>query len=405
MELYGIEYLRTLLQNKRNRVLTRYEYYEMKDGHLDPSPAIPGIMKQMYRSTMGWCAKAVDTLADRLVFEGFKEETDKFDFNGIFNMNNPDIFASSAILSALISSCSFVYITKDEEGFPRLQVIDGANATGVINPITNLLNEGYAVLERDSFGNATREAYFTADSTIFIDANGVRTIKHEAGIPLLVPIINRPDARRLFGHSEISRACMDIQNKAANTLTRSEITAEFYSFPQKYILGMSQDAEPLDAWKATMSSMLQIDQDENGGHPVVGQFQTASMTPHIEQLRMYAAMFAGATGLTLDDIGFPSDNPSSSEAIKAAHEPLRLKARQAQRTFGTGLRNVGYVAACLRDNEPYTRNMIYEVEPMWMPIFEPDASSLSGVGDAIMKLQQSYPDYFTEDKVHKLIGI
>lgn len=405
MELYGIEYLRTLLQNKRNRVLTRYEYYEMKDGHLDPSPAIPGIMKQMYRSTMGWCAKAVDALADRLVFEGFKEETDKFDFNGIFNMNNPDIFTSSSILSALISSCSFVYITKDEEGFPRLQVIDGANATGVINPITNLLNEGYAVLERDNYGNATREAYFTADSTIFIDANGVRTIKHEAGIPLLVPIINRPDARRLFGHSEISRACMDIQNKAANTLTRSEITAEFYSFPQKYILGMSQDAEPLDAWKATMSSMLQIDQDENGGHPVVGQFQTASMTPHIEQLRMYAAMFAGATGLTLDDIGFPSDNPSSSEAIKAAHELLRLKARQAQRTFGTGLRNVGYVAACLRDNEPYTRNMIYEVEPLWMPIFEPDASSLSGVGDAIMKLQQSYPDYFTEDKVHKLIGI
>ena len=36
------------------------------------------------------------------------------------------------------------------------------------------------------------------------------------------------------------------------------------------------------------------------------------MTPHTEQLRMFAALFAGETGLTLDDLGFVTDNPSSA---------------------------------------------------------------------------------------------
>ncbi len=74
------------------------------------------------------------------------------------------------------------------------------------------------------------------------------------------------------------------------------------------------------------------------------------MSPYVEQLRTFAAMFAGETGLTVDDLGFVSDNPSSAEAIKASHENLRLTARKAQRTFGACFLNVGFVAACLRDD-------------------------------------------------------
>lgn len=47
------------------------------------------------------------------------------------------------------------------------------------------------------------------------------------------------------------------------------------------------------------------------------------MSPYTEQLRTAAAGFAGETGLTLDDLGFATDNPSSAEAIKAPHENLR----------------------------------------------------------------------------------
>ena len=36
----------------------------------------------------------------------------------------------STILSALITACSFIYIDVNEDGYPRLECLDGTNATG-----------------------------------------------------------------------------------------------------------------------------------------------------------------------------------------------------------------------------------------------------------------------------------
>lgn len=402
-QLKGIEYMRNKLACKRTRVLTRYEYYDMKNTIIDRSTMIPPDMRWL-TETLGWCGKAVDSLADRLIFNGF--EDDNFDVQQIFSMNNPDVLFDNAVLSALISSCCFIYISPDGEGFPRLQVIDGGNATGTIDPITGLLSEGYAVLSRDDNDNVLLEAYFTPGKTEYITKGVVRTDVRltRVGYPLLVPIIYRPDASRPFGHSRISRACMRIMQAALRTLRRSEVSAEFYSFPQKYILGLSDDIE-VDKWKATMSSMLDFGKDDDGDVPKVGQFTQQSMTPYIEQLRMFAALFAGETGLTMDDLGFVSDNPSSAEAIMASHENLRLLARKAQRTFGSGFINAGYLAACMRDDYQYKREQLYLTKSVWEPIFEPDAAMLSSIGDGAIKINQAVPGYFNTDNLRNLTGI
>lgn len=404
MDYKGIEYLRKKLNQKRTRVKLRYEYYEMKNIAKDISPMTPPSMKNL-KSVLGWCAKSVDSLADRLVFRDFKN--DNFNLMEIFQMNNQDIFFDSAILSALISSCCFVYISADDEDFPRLQVIDGANATGIIDPITNLLTEGYAVLDRDNYGKPSVEAYFTAGKTEIFRKNikGSEIITNNCSYPLLVPVIYRPDAVRPFGHSRISRANMSIVNSALRTIKRSEISAEFYSFPQKYVVGLDPDADPLEKWKATMSSMLSFTKDEDGDSPTLGQFTQQSMSPYTEQLRTFASLFAGENGLTLDDLGFVSDNPSSAEAIKASHENLRLTARKAQRVFGSCLLNVGFLAACVRDDFPYRRKQLYLTKPVWEPIFEPDAAMLSTIGDGVVKINQAVPNYFNKDNLRDLTGI
>ena len=405
MEYKGIDYLRRKLDDKRKRVILRYNYYEQKKTGLKWSPIIPPDMKAAYDSCLGWCSKSVDVLADRLVFKGF--EDDLFDINGILDMNNRDVLLSSAILSALISSCSFVYISA-EDGYPRLQVIDGANATGVIDPITNMLNEGYAVLSRSKGdrGTPTIEAYFTKEETvIFYNKREEDHFPNPAGYPLLVPIINRPDAARPFGHSRISRACMSLQDKARETLTRADVTAEFYSFPQKYVLGTAQDAEPLKAWGAAVSAFLQWTKDEDGDRPTVGQFAQQSMEPHLAQVRMYASLFSGETGLTLDDLGFATENPSSAEAIKASHESLRLAARKAKADFGVGFLNVGFLAASVRDDYEYERNALYMTKPVWAPVFETDSSMLSSIGDGMVKVNQAIPGFFNTDNFETLTGI
>ena len=404
-EYKGMQYLKNKLDRKRTRVLLRYEYYEMKDNPAISSAVIPKNLRKLYRSTFGWCAKSVDSLADRLIFRGFSD--DNFDLTEIFNMNNPDVLFDSAILGALISSCNFIYISADEDGYPKMQVIDGSNATGIIDPQTGLLKEGYAVLERDEYNKPMIEAYFLPEKTE-IHYSGdpvVDTYSHSVRYPLLVPVIYRPDAVRPFGHSRISRTTMYLQNTAKNTIERSEISAEFYSFPQKYVLGLSEEAPDFDTWKATISSMLDFRQDENGGSPTVGQFTQQSMSPYTEQLRTIAALFAGETGLTLDDLGFVSQNPSSAEAIKASHEVLRLTARKAQRTFGSGFLNAGYLAACLRDDYPYLRRQVYLTKAMWEPIFEPDMAALGLIGDGVQKINTAVPGYFTEENLRDLTGI
>lgn len=400
-EIYGIDYLRRRLADKQTRVLLRYKYYEMKNNAQDFSSLAPEKFKGL-KETVGWCAKAVDSLADRLQFDEF--QNDEFNLSEIFLSNNQDILIDSAVLSALISACSFVYIREDN-GYPRLQVIDGSNATGIIDPVTNLLTEGYAVLERDSMGVVKTEAYFMAGMTeIYSHGVLVQRIPNAAPYALLVPIIYRPDAKRPFGHSRISRACIAYTQTALRTIKRSEVSAEFYSFPQKYVLGLSEDAE-FNNRLAAISSFLNFTKDGDGDHPIVGQFQQQSMTPYTEQLRTLASLFAGETGLTLDDLGFAAENPSSAEAIKAGHENLRLTARKAQRTFGTGLLNVGYLAVCIRDRYAYQRDAFRDTKVAWLPIFEPDAAALSGVGDAILKINQAVPDYLGARNIKALTGM
>ena len=405
--------LRTKLRLKQPRVWTRYEYYEMHHHSADLQISTPPKLRWM-NIVLGWCSKAVDALSDRLVFREFRN--DYLNMNEIFDANNKDIFFDSAVLSALIASCSFVYISQDEvttdpttgetvRPIPRLHVIDGSRATGVIDPTTNLLKYGYAILDTDEHGKPTREALFEPYRTTYI-VNGEEDeiFEHPVPYPLLVPIIYRPDAKRPFGHSRISRTCMDIVDSAQRTMKRAEISAEFYAFPQKYVIGLSEDTD-FDSARAYMSSFLNITADEEGGRPTIGQFQQQSMTPHTEQLKMWANAFAGETGLTLDDLGFPTTNPASADAIKAAHESLRLTARKAQRTFGYGFLNVGFLAACLHDGIAYDRSVVAYTMPVWEPVFEPDITALSQIGDALIKMQQAYPDYLGQTAIYDLTGI
>lgn len=58
-------------------------------------------------------------MADRLIFRGFDD--DDYDMEAIFNANNPDVLYDSAILTALICSCAFIYINKEADSdVPKL---------------------------------------------------------------------------------------------------------------------------------------------------------------------------------------------------------------------------------------------------------------------------------------------
>jgi len=402
---YGLAYLKNKLMMLEPRIRMRYGYYDMRNLTFDFGISSPPEL-QHWNAVVGWCAKGVDAMADRIKFRKFKD--DLFGLEEILNLNNRDILLPALWKGALISGCDFIYVTEDEQGYPRLQAIDGGNATGIIDPTTGMLTEGYAILERDDLLQPVKEAYFTFDYTAYYEKGMlVDWRKNKAPFPCLVPVIHRPDANRPFGHARITRACMSHTGSALRTIKRSELSAEFYSFPQKWVTGLDPTAEQdLDKWAAAMSAMMQFDMNSNGQNEVkVGQFSQQSMTPHVEQLRMFASLFAGEMGLTLDDLGFASANPSSEEAIKAAHENLRLSVKAAHDSFGVGLLNAAFLAACIRDNYKYSRQQLYNTKLQWAPPFPADASMLGAIGDALGKIAANYPNYMDEDKIYELTGI
>lgn len=404
MEYVGIEFLKNLLTQKRIRIASRYIFYEMKNVTFDFGISTPPELK-WWNSCVGWCAKGVDALADRLDFYGFKN--DVFGLEEIFQANNKDVLFPSGILGALIASCSFIYVSEDSTGYPRLQIINADDATGIIDSTTGLLNEGYAVLERNIAKQPILEAYFTHEGTSYYkDGQLIDQRTYRIKEPLLVPLIFKPDAKRPFGHSRITRAGMSYVGSALRTIKRSEIAAEFFSFPQKWMTGVDPDAEELNKWSAAMSAMMRFTLNEDGqDHVKLGQFTQQSMSPHVDQLKMFASLFAGEVGLTLDDLGYPQSNPSSYDAIKASHENLRLTAKAAHKSFNVGILNAGFLAACIRDNYDYTRQQLAITSPLWLPPFQADVSMLGAIGDAIQKINTSYPEYLTEEKLLELTGI
>ena len=399
----GIGYLKRKLALKQSRVQARYRYYEMKECHTPRNLMVPVELRNKFSIKLGWCTKAVDSLADRLQFRGFRN--DNLDLTSIYQMNNFDVLADSAILGALITSCDFIYISMDKNGYPRMQVIDGYNATGIMDEITGMLEEGYAVLDRDENDQIISEAYFGKGYTDFyVKGQEPYRIENICSYPLLVPIVYRPDAKRPFGHSRISRACMKYQNNVADTLLNMAICSETNAFVQKYIAGSDPDME-FDSSRAWMSSFLNISASEDGTKPDLGQFQQASLAPYIDEIETQASLFAGEVGLTLDDLGFSKSNPASVDAIRASHENLRLTARKAQRQFGVGFLNAGYLAACLRDEFAYNREVLYETKPIWEPVFEPDANAIGMIGDAAVKVNSAVPGYFNAENLRDLTGI
>ena len=136
---YGLPYLKQKLLLLEPRIRMRYGYYDMRNLTFDFGISSPPELRN-WNAVVGWCAKGVDAKADRIKFRKFKN--DLFGLEQILNMNNRDVLLPALWRGALISACDFVYLSENEDGYPRMQAIDGGNATGILDTTTGMLTEG-----------------------------------------------------------------------------------------------------------------------------------------------------------------------------------------------------------------------------------------------------------------------
>jgi len=183
---------------------------------------------------------------------------------------------------------------------------------------------------------------------------------------------------------------MNITDNAMRTVARCEVGAEFFTAPQRYILGADQEVfqdengNPVGAWDMMMGRILGLPYNEdNEVMPEVGSFPQQSMQPYTEQLRTYAGLFAGASGLPVTSLGIISDNPASAEGVHAVREDLLVTARDASTSFTPAWVRTMQTAVQLKNNLTELPDELRRMTVRWA---DPATPSRSASADAAMKL-------------------
>lgn len=345
-------------EDKKQRNELKTKYYSMKNRLKDLGIAVPPELVQT-QTVIGWPAKAVDYLSARSIFDGFVFTADGIGdkLNAIMNENNFGITYHQATTSELVHSCSFITVSKGGKGEPGVIVsaYSATNAAAEYDYRRKRIKDGFVIVDKDEDGNPTAINMYTDEAVHEIRKNGAKwssTKKpHKQGRPLMEPMVYRPSLDRPFGKSRINRAVMSITDSAVRTALRTEVSAEFFTSPQKYLLGAESTIfEDKTHWDAYLGAIMAVSKDEDGDVPKFGQLAQMSMQPHVDYMRSLAARFAGETAIPVSSLGVIHDNPSSAEAIYAAKEDLIMEADSLNKTNGSALRNVGtLVIAILQD--------------------------------------------------------
>lgn len=412
---------------KLERNLLRTKYYDGRNELKNLSIAVPDSMAGI-SEVVGWPQKSVDALADRIVFDGFvgvgDDSRDPLGLDSILSDNDFDVELPQAIRSALTHSCSFLNVrsAEPEDGLRSKVSVSFRSAlyeTGLWDYARRGLSAALSITDIDRSQYAQANTIVPSELMLYMPGYTIRIRRTQSGryhadaprntymdhVPVyLIPY--HQDLNRPFGRSRISREVMSITDTAVRTMLRMEVSAEFYSSPQRYLIGADEPPEDkngkkLTGWEATISKMLNISLNEDGQAPTIGQFTQMTMQPHTDMLRALAARMSGATGVPLSQFGVMTDSgPSSSEAIMAAESELVIEAKNACRAIGVQLRKAARDIAILNGTSEDS-DELNRLQVNWR---DPERPSQAALSDAIVKQVTAIPWLANSDVVLEKLG-
>lgn len=375
-------------------------YYEGKQRLKDLNISIPPTLK-LVSSVVGWAGTAVDVLEERLDFEGYIG--DNFGLNDIYRANELDLESSLGHKDALIYGTGFVVVGKGMEGEadPLITIESPKKMTAEYDLRTRRIARALLV-DTDDVGEIRFGSLYLPDQTVYFErvmGKFVETYRdlHNLGRVPVAPIINNPRSGDEHGRSEITRAVRSYTDSAMRTLLGAEVAREFYSSPQRFILGADEsiftdsDGNKLNPWSVIQGRVLGVPyNDDDGVMPQVGQFSANSPAPYFEQIRSYAQLMAAETAIPASYLGFQTDNPASADAIRQMEARLVKRAERRQRQFGRTWSEVAKLALLVRDGEIPTE--IMSVRPIWRDASTPTRAAAADEAVKLVSAGVFLPD-------------
>lgn len=350
---------------------------------------------------MGWGEKCVDVLANRSVLAGF-DGARAGDLSLLLDGTDLENVYEQAVTSELIHSCAFLTVSKGGTGEPDaiISAHSARDAAAIWDERRKRIRAGISVIdiEEDAAGfrYPSWVVMYTDDYTYSCRKIGERWIAEKAdnplGRPLMEPLRYRPSLGRPFGKSRISPTVRSLIDRALCVGARTEITATFYTYPMRYLLGVDKKtAESMANRKIEMYAdrMLLVTPNKNGDTPQLGQLSQMTMQPHIDHLEMLGKQFASEASIPLDEVGIVFDNPTSADAMYAAQQRLITETEHVNRMNGEALRNIGIMAlACAGGAD--TIDWSADLRPRFENPLRP---SMAARADYAIKLGSQVPAY------------
>lgn len=410
----AVSELLELWRKKRPRNLLRERYYL---GHVrvkDLGIAMPKSLAKKIDPRIDWPKKAVHALADRSVFDGFTTDDDAAtgELREICSANSMEALYRKNLICELKHCCGF-WTVSDGGGVPVISAYPATAACALWDDSLKAIRAGLVVAESKAVAgsSATRKPtlieVYTEDAVIVLrSCDGTWSAEyreHSMGRPLMEPMPYGATLERPFGASRITRAVMSITDDAIRQRARMEVAAESSTLPQMWLLGTDKRITNKDnKYDASMGAVNEVTKDSDGDSPSVWQSAQLQMAPLSEYFRNLACQMSSVTNVPVSFFGVSNDNPSSSDAIAAALEPLVIDAKNLNRDNGDALRNVAYMALAVLHGTDFAaeRDAGRNVNPRFMSPAYPSVVSQS---DAVLKQVQAIPKLANSDVMLEML--
>lgn len=387
----------------RNEVVENY--YTGKNRLKDLRISIPPQLASV-ESVVGWPGTTVDVLEERLDLEGFIGG-DAFGLNDIYRANDLGSESSLGHLDALIYGVGFIIVGKGQDGEPDplVTIETPKRMTGIYDLRLRRLTAAFAVIEGEggSFDDRVIGGTLYLENETVTLAYDNRTWfelgrdVHNMGRVPVSRLVNQPRSGDTSGRSEISRAVMSYTDSAMRTLLGAEVAREFYSAPQRYILGaredtfLDADGNALNPWTVIQGRVLGVPyNDEESVMPSVGQFQANDTRPYFDQIRAYAQMLSAETAIPANYLGFQTDNPASADAIRQMEARLVKRAERRQSQFGRAWTEVAKLALLVRDGA--IPDGADAIRPIWRDAATPTRAAAADEATKLIQVGVLLPD-------------
>jgi hypothetical protein len=363
-----------------------------------------------FQTPIGWPEKTVKVPAARIRPNGFTCRTDsslKDEIDEIFEDNHLLSLERMAIEASLETGCAFIFAFRGTPAFGEGSVVASARtaleATCELDPFTGLVKSALELIDK-----ASAKLYLPGVTyDLARDDNGAWVIaaRHEKGHQLVpcVPYVWGRSLRSPLGRSRVTRPLMGFTDVGVRTLLRMEVTAEFFSAPQRALLGADEShftdkdgkrISPLSAMTGGVWGLPDIFDEDEGKNirAQLVQLQQASMQPHGDMMKTIGLMVSSETSMPVHYLGIVQDNPSSADAIRAAESDMvALVEYERDLSYKPARERLARLALAELHGE-FTDSMAKDLRGLSAQFLDAGTPTLAARSDAVVKFRAAFPE-------------